>query len=178
MSMPTPDETILGLLAAKPQHGYQILETFNDANQLGSVWRMSTSQIYAVLKRLETQGWISGRELASENAPARIEYAITETGREQLLTWLHDPQPSPSIRRVRVEFLSRVYVAHLLRLPTQPVIQHQQTACQAERVRLVEAQAAAEVSVGWLTSELVIGQLDAVLQWIDRCSLLVTSVPS
>lgn len=183
MTMPTPDYTILGLLASKSQHGYQILETFNDPQQLGSVWRMSNSQIYAVLKRLESQGWVKGHEQSSQNAPSRFEYEITNAGRAQLINWLNEPYPSPSIRRVRVEFMSRLYIAHLLELPTQPVIQCQQIACQEERARLLQTQAEPlqdehVISVGWLTSELIIAQLDAVLQWIDRCALLVSPVPS
>jgi DNA-binding PadR family transcriptional regulator len=178
MTTLTPDHTILGLLAAKPQHGYQILESFNDPQQLGSVWRMSTSQIYAVLKRLETQGWISGHELASQNAPSRIEYAIADKGRKHLLNWLHDPHPSSSIRRVRVEFLSRLYITRLLGLPIETVILHQHTACKNERDRLLQLQQEQAVDVGWLTSELVIAQLEAILQWIDRCALAFQPISS
>jgi DNA-binding PadR family transcriptional regulator len=73
MSALTPDETIVGLLASQPQHGYQLLETFNRPDSLGNVWSLSTSQLYAVLKRLERQGWITGQPLASEIAPPRTE---------------------------------------------------------------------------------------------------------
>jgi DNA-binding PadR family transcriptional regulator len=110
MSALTPDETILGLLVVQPQHGYQLLEAFHDQDRLGQVWSLSTSQLYAVLKRLERRAWIVGHQIDSENAPPRTEYATTQAGLEQLMIWLNEPHPSPSIRRVRVEFLSRLYI--------------------------------------------------------------------
>jgi DNA-binding PadR family transcriptional regulator len=176
MSALAPDETILGLLASKPQHGYQFLETFNRPDNLGNVWDLSTSQLYAVLKRLERQGWITGRQMESEIAPPRTEYALTKQGADHLNTWLNEDNPSSSIRRVRVEFLSRLYVAQLLELPVQPIIARQRAACQSEHARKLALQENNVAGVGWLASELVIAQLDAVLQWIDRCKLVL--IPS
>ncbi|MBZ0286170.1 MAG: PadR family transcriptional regulator [Anaerolineae bacterium] len=175
MSALTPDETILGLLAAQAQHGYQLLETFSDPARLGNVWNLSTSQLYAVLKRLERQGWILGCEQDSENAPPRVEFTITDAGRSHLHNWLHDPHPSPSIRRIRVEFMSRLYVAQLLREPIQPIIACQRAACQAERARILHLQENSPPGMGWLASDMVIAQLDAVLQWIDRCEMALYS---
>src|SRR5215510_4981646 len=129
MTQPTPDETILGLLAVQPRHGYELLEFFRDPARLGKVWTLSTSQLYAVLKRLDQQNLTVGREVASPDAPPRIEYALTEAGRQRLGEWLDDPQPSGSIRRVRVDFLSRLYIARLLNLPTAPMVERQPNAC-------------------------------------------------
>lgn len=172
MTSPTPDETILGLLAADARHGYQLLECFRDPAQLGEVWQLSTSQLYAVLKRLAAAGLIMGQEIESPHAPPRTEYRLTEAGRERLYAWLHEPQPSASIRRVRVEFLSRLYVARLLNLPTIPIVQQQKAACHNQRAELVIQRDRMQPGVGYLALELVIAQLDAVLQWIDRCELV------
>ena len=79
-----PDETLLGLLAAHAQHGYQLIDCFRDPAQLGNVWSLGTSQIYAVLKRLETQGLIAGRAVESADAPTRVEYSLTEAGMQSL----------------------------------------------------------------------------------------------
>lgn len=175
MTSLTPDETILGILAAYAQHGYQILETFNDPQKLGRVWHLSTSQLYAVLKRLEREGWIAGRQIESENAPPRTQYAITSEGRNILEAWLNDGAPSPSIRHVRVEFLSRLYVAQLLGHSVESIITRQRLICQNERTRLL---ANAESGFGLLASDLVIAQLDAVLEWLERCVLVFDSHPS
>lgn len=51
MSQFTPDETLLGSLAAEARHGYQLLECFHNPAQLGRVWHLSASQLYNVLER-------------------------------------------------------------------------------------------------------------------------------
>src|SRR5260221_10446607 len=102
MSSITPDETILGLLAVRDRHGYELLDCFRDPGQLGEVWRLSTSQLYAVLKRLEAQGFTKGHEVLVLDAPARTEFRLTHTGQARLEAWLSEREPSASINRVRV----------------------------------------------------------------------------
>jgi DNA-binding PadR family transcriptional regulator len=114
MSLLTPDDTLLGLLAAEARHGYQLIACFRDPAQLGNVWHLSTSQLYAVLKRLSGQGLISGCAVESPDAPTRIEYTLTPIGVVRLAAWLEETSPSPSVRGVRVEFLSRLCIARLL----------------------------------------------------------------
>lgn len=172
MTTLTPDETILGLIAIQANHGYELLETFRRADELGEVWKMSTSQIYAVLKRLERLALIVGRVVTSENAPNRTEYQLTPAGEARLHEWLHNPLPSASIRRVRVEFLSRLYVARQLNIPTIAIVQRQRAACQAERQRLATSLAQTESGMGYLSQAFVVAQLDAVLAWIERCELV------
>ncbi len=172
MSSLTPDETILGLLAVQARHGYELLECFRSSHQLGRVWNLSTSQIYAVLKRLEREGWIVGHEVVPENAPTRTEYALTERGQKRLLTWLNEPDPPASIRRIRVEFLSRLYVARQLNTPTEPIVRHQREACRRKYLELMAERDNAEPGIDFLALELHISQLEAVLQWIERCELI------
>jgi DNA-binding PadR family transcriptional regulator len=168
----TPDDTVLGLLAARARHGYQLLECFHDPAQLGSVWDLSTSQLYNVLKRLEQQGYLVGQDIESSAAPTRTEYCLTAAGRARLETWLHNECPSPSIRRVRVEFLSRLFVARLLNIPTIPIVNYQKLACRQRFEQLMLQREQTAAGIGFLTLELVIAQLSAVLQWIDRCELV------
>jgi DNA-binding PadR family transcriptional regulator len=170
--MPTPDETLLGLLAAQTQHGYQLLDSFRDPAQLGRVWNLSASQLYAVLKRLQSAGLIQGEQVASDDAPTRTEYRLTELGEACLAAWLNEQSPSASIRRIRVEFLSRLYIARLLNLPTIPIVRRQKVACERARADLLAERARAAPGIEFLTLELQIAQLDAVLHWIDRCELV------
>lgn len=170
MSMPTPDETILGLLALQPQHGYQLLEHFRDPARLGGVWNLSTSQLYAVLKRLEKLGWIEGQQVETENAPPRTDYTLTSAGEIQLDNWLNERDPPPSIRRVRVECLSRLYVAHLLGIPSAPLIEYQRTACARELASQREWRDALPAGIGRLAADLHIEQLQAVITWLDTCA--------
>lgn len=172
MAQLTPDNVLLGLLAAQARHGYQLIDSFRDPAQLGEVWNLSTSQLYAVLKRLAAQGFIVGQEIESTDAPKRTEYTLTEAGMARLRLWLHEAQPASSIRHVRVEFLSRLYIARLLNMPTIPLVRRQKETCRQKRAELLEQRGLMSPGVGFLALELVIAQLDAVLGWIDRCELV------
>ena len=171
MSALTPDETILGLMAVQTCYGYELIESFNSSEELGEIWKMSSSQIYAVLKRLEQQGLITGRVIESDSAPSRTEYYLTQAGQERLKQWLEEPQPSASIRHIRVEFLSRLYIAQKLHISTVPIVLRQRAACEAERERLLEGLGKMQAGMGSLSQELVIAQLEAVLRWIETSEL-------
>jgi DNA-binding PadR family transcriptional regulator len=167
-----PDWVILGLLAAQPCHGYQLLDIFRQPEQLGHVWNLSNSQLYAVLKRLENKQWIIGHEIRDTDAPPRTVYNLTSAGQQQLDQWLYESSPSPSIRRVRVEFLSRLYIARLLNLPTAQIVSAQKKACQEQKQLLMDQQMQVLPGIELLALEFVIFQLEAVLQWIDRCEIV------
>lgn len=169
MTAPTPDETILGILAAKPQHGYQLLDHFNQPKSLGRVWSMSTSQVYAVLKRLENAGLVIGHVMEAKDAPSRIEYSITPQGRARLENWLDDPEPSPTIRRVRIEFISKLYVARLLGHKLTDIIQHQKNACRRQKQAYLDQNANGHQTMDRMVTGFIIGQLDAALAWLENC---------
>jgi len=166
-----PDETLLGLLAAQARHGYQLLDCFRDPAQLGNVWSLGTSQIYAVLKRLETQGLIAGRAVESADAPTRIEYTLTEVGMQRLEAWLNEAEPRAAARQVRVEFLSRLYIARLLNLPTLEIVRRQKASCRQRLADRIVARDSASPGVGRLALDLEVAQLEIILDWIDRCEL-------
>ena len=166
-----PDETLLGLLAAHAQHGYQLIDCFRDPAQLGTVWSLSTSQLYAILKRLEAQSLISGREVESLDAPTRVEYTLTPAGLSRLETWLTETQPAAAARQVRVQFLSRLYIARLLDLPTLEIVRRQKESCRQRLAARIVDRDCAVPGVGRLALELEVAQLEVILDWLDRCEL-------
>jgi DNA-binding PadR family transcriptional regulator len=172
MTQLTPDETILGLLAAQSQHGYHLLDYFRDPQLLGEVWNLSTSQLYAVLKRLSQQGLVVTQQTKSIDGPERTKYMLTEAGYRRLEPWLHEESPSSSIRRVRVEFLSRLYIARLLNIPTAPIVKRQKEVCLREHKRMIEQRNQSPPGIPFLALELQIAQLETILKWLDRCELV------
>lgn len=168
----TPDETLLGLLAQRERHGYELLDCFRQRDQLGRVWDLSTSQLYAVLKRLETGGWIIGRAVQSETAPTRTVYALTASGRERLQAWLLDSAPSASVRRVRVEFLSRLFIARHVNIPTSEIVACQRRACLDRLSQLQHERSAAAPGMDVLTLDFQIAQMTAIIDWIERAELI------
>jgi DNA-binding PadR family transcriptional regulator len=168
MDRPVPDEVILGLLKAQPTHGYELLEVFRSNSQLGWIWTMSTSQLYAVLKRLERDGAIKGSEIVAPNAPPRVEYEITPHGETQLNAWLYESDPSPSIHRMRVLFLSRIFIANLLGTSYGEIVNVQIMACETQK-KLFKARSCQEGSeIEKLTINFVIGQLESAVLWLKE----------
>ena len=55
MSLKSATEyVILGALMSGARHGYEIMQFLGSA--LDATWRLSTSQLYVLLKRLEEEG--------------------------------------------------------------------------------------------------------------------------
>ena len=168
MPVPVPDETILGLIAAQPQHGYQILAHFNASDQLAWVWNMSASQVYAVLNRLEQHGLIQGESVPQKDAPAKKQYSITPRGKQTLMDWLMTPEPSASIRRVRIEFASRIYLARLLGLPKEAIIHAQRISLEQRIAQIEERYQSTSQEMERLMTGFILGQLKTALVWVDQ----------
>ena len=174
MSRLSPDNVILGLLATKPCHGYQLLEHFRAPGELGRIWHLSTSQLYSILKRLEKRGLVIGQKMESDDAPTRTEYQLSETGHERLHQWMHEKTPSASTRRIRTEFLSRLVIARLLNIPIPPIIQHQIATCQERQADILIMRDQVGDGIGFLSLDLLVSELTAILQWINRCHNMLT----
>lgn len=169
MAKLTIDSVLLGLLAAESCHGYQLLEHFRDPARLGRIWNLSTSQLYTTLKRLERRELIDGREEASADAPIRTVYWVTDHGRHIFLNWLEEPFPSASTRHIRTEFLSRLYVARLLKRPTEPIIEAQVESCEQYVEELTEERDSLPPGAGRLALDLRIAEQELVLKWLVAC---------
>jgi len=105
MSNVSPEFALLGFLVPGPSHGYNLHQKFQ--TELGSVWRLSQSQAYAILKRLETRGDISTQLVEQEKLPARQILHLTKSGKRRFEEWLNGA--SRNARTIRLEFLSRLY---------------------------------------------------------------------
>ena len=99
----SPEYPLLGLLAQKPAHGYELHQRLTE--EFGHIWHISLSQTYNILKRLEKQGAIAGEDEEQENRPARRFFHLTaEEGRQRFDVWL-DSTVGCSTRAIRVGFL-------------------------------------------------------------------------
>lgn len=82
---------ILGLLNYQDMTGYEVMEVFRDS--LRFFWSAQTSQIYRDLQGMEKKGWVSKTVVSQQGKPDKNIYAITEKGKEELLSWLGDEKP-------------------------------------------------------------------------------------
>jgi PadR family transcriptional regulator AphA len=162
----SPQPALLGLLMSHPKHGYELYQEFS--RELGSVWQIGQSQLYAQLKQLEQAGLVTVQVESQPNRPPRKVYHLTSDGREAFLAWVR--QPTPYLRYIRMEFLARLYFFRELSLPgLDRLVAEQKAVCRAQ-IEVFDG-AAAETNDAFrrLVLEFRQGQLRAVIQWLDRC---------
>lgn len=85
---------ILGLLAQKPRHGYELHSAFSSVVG-GATWDVKPAQIYTTLERLEESGLVQTKsDLGEGREPDRRIYAITRDGHEALKSWFDEGVPT------------------------------------------------------------------------------------
>jgi PadR family transcriptional regulator AphA len=166
---------LLGSLMSGPKHGYELYQELQQ--DLGGVWQIGLSQLYAQLKQLEEAGLVAAQTEPQPNRPPRKVYHVTDEGQEVFLHWLR--QPTPYLRLIRVELLLRLHLFERLSLPgVEQLVAAQRMACREQADRF--GQAAAEASGGFLrlVHEFRQGQMEAVIRWLDRCLEVQSSDPA
>ena len=78
---------LLGLLAQKPSHGYELRAAFEALIGGEDIWDVKPAQIYTTLARLEEAGLVSQESVEQEGGPEKRIYALTPAGRTELQTW-------------------------------------------------------------------------------------------
>ena len=73
---------ILKVLAQKPNYGYEIVKSVNEAADNFYVWQEGT--IYPVLRKLEKDGLLRSQWEEADNGRKRKYYYITAKGREAI----------------------------------------------------------------------------------------------
>ncbi|MCD9199310.1 PadR family transcriptional regulator [Aeromicrobium wangtongii] len=90
------EHAILVSLAERSASGYDLARRF-DAS-IGHFWRASHQQIYKVLARMETDGWVASQVVPQDGRPDKKVYAITRAGRDELARWTSAPTPAEHLR--------------------------------------------------------------------------------
>jgi DNA-binding PadR family transcriptional regulator len=100
---------LLGLLLAKPAHGYDLARRFASGSALGDVIHLSPSHLYALLARLERDGLITGEVHDAGKLPQRRVYRLTPAGEAAVQRWIDEPVSHP--REMRIDFPLKLYLA-------------------------------------------------------------------
>lgn len=168
----SPQPVLLGLLLAEPRHGYDLYQEFS--RELGRVWDLGMSNLYAQLKQLEEAGLVEARTEPQPGRPVRRIYRLTPDGHAVFLEWVR--QPTPYLRRIRVEFLVRLYFFRRLGLDgLDGLVARQQEVCQVQMERFERLSAEADDAFRRCVLEFRRGQLQAVVRWLDRCLEILES---
>ena len=162
----SPQPVLLGLLVSEPRHGYELYQDFG--RELGQVWQIGLSQLYAQLKQLEEAGLVTSHTEPQPSRPPRKVYELTAEGREVFVDWVH--KPTPYLRHIRIEFLTRLFFYRRLSLPGfEQLVAEQKAVCRAQIERFDQMMARSEDTFRRCVLEFRRGQLEAVIRWLDRC---------
>lgn len=168
----SPEYALLGLVSQRPAHGYELHQRLTD--ELGFVWRISQSQTYAALSRLERKGDIASSEVQQEKLPARYLYRISAAGKTRFSAWLFTPS-APSPRAINLEFTTRLYFAALAH-PSKvlALIEGQQNIVRERALGLHRSLDALDQNENFqrMALSLRIGQLESILTWLDGCATM------
>ncbi|GJQ53013.1 MAG: PadR family transcriptional regulator [Anaerolineaceae bacterium] len=168
---------ILGLLAKKPRHGYELRVAFSAV--VGDVsWDVKPAQIYTTLDRLEESGLVQTKsDIGEGREPDRRIYAITRDGRHALKEWLVSSIPS---EHQRDEFYVKLMISLISgEADPEKIIQTQRTRLYQElhdaTAQRDHYDAGSELAKIFL-SDKVIMHLEADLHWLDMIEMRIESI--
>ena len=115
---------VLGLLAERPRHGYDIAAELKAGEPVGDAWRVSRALVYRALERLEDLGLVEPKHTEpGEGGPPRTVWRPTRRGRTRVAAWLEEPVTH--LRDVRSAFLLKLVLLRRLRRAPDELIRRQ-----------------------------------------------------
>jgi DNA-binding PadR family transcriptional regulator len=159
---------ILGLLAQRPRHGYELHAAFEALVGGEDMWEVKPAQVYTTLSRLEEGGLVARQGVEQDSGPEKRIYSLTPEGRVELGQWLTSGIPSD---HQRDEF----FVKLMLSVSTEGADPHR--VIQAQRSKLYQdlhthtarrnrANPKTELAQIFLLDKIIM-HLDADLRWLD-----------
>jgi DNA-binding PadR family transcriptional regulator len=162
---------LLGFLHQEPKHGYAIHQEISDLTGLGPVWQIKLSQLYALLSKLEDAGYITASTEPQENKPPRKMFHLTDEGEQAFLAWRQSPVQHG--RSLRLDFLIKLYFARLAGTEViNNLLAAQRQQCQswlATEQEIINEEVANGRRYGRLVHQFRLGQIQAMLNWLDQC---------
>lgn len=171
------EHALLGFLHQQPMHAYEIHQMLLCSEALGLVLHLKQSLLYVMLDRLEAAGYLLSELEPQGSRPPRKILHITVAGRHAFREWLVAPVQHG--RDFRLEFLAKLYFAsHDDPASATALLSAQQAAC---REWLADLRGKADAIEGvrtydWLVIQFRIGQIEAILAWLDTCAATVLPV--
>lgn len=101
--------SILGLLSISPMTGYELHKNFK--RSLHMFWPVPLTQIYPILRVMESEDLITREVILQEKKPNKNLYSLTEKGHDELLKWLKKPS---KLKIMQHEFLHKLFLYNLI----------------------------------------------------------------
>jgi DNA-binding PadR family transcriptional regulator len=83
----TVRHAVLGLLAQRPRHGYELRSAFEAVAGGEENWDIKPAQVYTTLTRLAKSGLVAEQSIEQDGGPEKRIYAITDEGMALLQEW-------------------------------------------------------------------------------------------
>ena len=83
------EHAILVSLSEQTGSGLDLTRRFD--RSIGFFWTATHQQIYRVLGRMETDGWVASASVVQQGRPDKKVYEVTDVGRAELERWLAEP---------------------------------------------------------------------------------------
>jgi DNA-binding PadR family transcriptional regulator len=90
------EHAILVSLRERPSSGLDLTRRFD--RSIGFFWRATHQQVYRVLARMETDGWVRSKTVAQQGRPDKKVYEVAANGRRELERWLTASVPVEQFR--------------------------------------------------------------------------------
>lgn len=90
------DHALLVALREQPASGLELAQRFS--RSIGFFWSATHQQIYRVLGRMESDGWVRVETVAQQGRPDKKVYDVTPLGEIALADWLAAPTPESPLR--------------------------------------------------------------------------------
>ncbi|MFD5329027.1 PadR family transcriptional regulator [Streptomyces sp. NPDC127092] len=170
---------LLALLERGPRYGSQLRTEFE--SRTGATWPLNVGQVYTTLNRLERDGMVVQD---GEDEAGHALYAITESGRAELLSWFENPvdRTSPARDELAIKLAmavgaSGVDIRDVIQSQRRHTVKAMQdyTRLKAQAITAVEKAVAdpgaqERDDVAWLlVLEQLIFQTEAEARWLDHC---------
>ena len=161
----SPEPALLGFLQKGPIHGYDLFKQVN--RELGPIWHIGLSQMYAILNDYAARGWIRTRVERGGARPARKVLELTPRGRKAFKAWM--AQPAQGLREFRVDFFARLYFARAGgRHQIEILIDQQMAASRRELEVLRAGRTRDEDEFLRAVRRFRIEQLSTILKWLEH----------
>ena len=97
----------LGLIRSGVTYGYEIYKQISDQKGLGQIWQTKPGNLYALLGKMASTGWLTPSVNSEGNRPPKKEFSLTPEGKKVFEEWCSSIVKHP--RQMRQDFLARWY---------------------------------------------------------------------
>lgn len=172
----TIEHALLGFVHQQPMHGYEIYQRLKAHQILGIIWHVKQSQVYALLAKLEQEGYLASATETHGAYPPRKVYRLTDDGAIAFATWMSTP--TQQWEATQSEFLAKLFFAQRANDQiASTLVERQRTVSKTWHDDLSRQIASLKPSQSpeWLILQLRLRQIAAFLDWLTRCTIHFTS---